>query len=191
MNGSTQVFTDFINTRVLTDMNSNAEACFDGLPAQTLYDSRSYGPPEPTSVVVTTYPNQFAYNSTAISFLTPFVYLPRRGAFEREADLAVGLEGPCEDSGTGGIGNSSRQRSNGTYGSYGGPPGPDNNFYRHVEYNTNASFCGLADDFGHTPHALIDWMLQDPSYVAQFPDLALYKPGGPSINVNFVGEYPL
>ncbi|KAI4276438.1 MAG: hypothetical protein LQ337_002488 [Flavoplaca oasis] len=38
-----------------------------------------------------------------------------------------------------------------------------------------------AENHGHVPQALLDWMLKDPLYVAQLPDLASCGPGGPVI----------
>ncbi|KAI4190766.1 MAG: hypothetical protein LQ346_004855 [Caloplaca aetnensis] len=62
-------------------------------------------------------------------------------------------------------------------------PGPSNQPSGQAVQGRNSSFYGVAEDFGYVPQALLDWMLQDPSYAEKYPDLVSCLPGGPSIRV--------
>ncbi|KAL8900764.1 MAG: hypothetical protein Q9207_005535 [Kuettlingeria erythrocarpa] len=53
----------------------------------------------------------------------------------------------------------------------------------HASTNQSSFFYGVAEDFGYVPQALLDWMLEDPSFVEEYPDLVSCLPGGPSIEV--------
>ncbi|KAL8836992.1 MAG: hypothetical protein Q9176_005993 [Flavoplaca citrina] len=160
-------------TQVFSNVNKYVEAYFDGRPAHTVYEPRPWyldrGRP-PT--VASTYTNPTPYKSATISFPTPFVYLPRAGALERPANIVIRPQGPCGTS----LNDSQLGCS------------PDqvivdssNNQNAAIPYN--ATFEYVAENYGHVPQALLDWMLKDPLYVAQFPDIASCGPGGPQIKL--------
>ncbi|KAL9632971.1 MAG: hypothetical protein Q9204_003586 [Flavoplaca sp. TL-2023a] len=63
--------------------------------------------------------------------------------------------------------------------------GESDNQYKNPPFD---SFNDVAEDYGHVPQALLDWMVKDPLYVAQFPGLASCGLGGPQIKVmNLMG----
>ena len=53
---------------------------------------------------------------------------------------------------------------------------------RAVSTSTSLALNGSVSEYGYVPNFFIDFMAQDPNYVAQFPDLASCFPGGPSID---------
>ncbi|KAL9632657.1 MAG: hypothetical protein Q9204_003706 [Flavoplaca sp. TL-2023a] len=163
-------------TRVFSNINEYVEAYFDRTPVPKFYEANpwylEHGRPTP---VASTYNNPAPYNSTKISFPTPFVHLPRAGASERDATIAVDAVAPCKES----------LRFNFWRLECSQDQMPGYSDYLPANKPSIASFNDVAEDYGHVPQTLLDWMLKDPLNVAQFPDLAACLPGGPSIKVQY------
>ncbi|KAL9038244.1 MAG: hypothetical protein Q9180_003252 [Flavoplaca navasiana] len=163
-------------TTIFSNINEHVEAYFDDTPAPNFYEHGpwylEHGRPTP---VASTYNNPAPYNSTKISFPTPFVHLPHAVASERDATIAVDAVAPCKESLRFNI--SRLQCSQDQI--------PGHSDYLPANKPWHASFHDVAEDYGHVPQALLDWMLKDPLNVAQFPDLAACLPGGPSIIVQY------
>ncbi|KAL8876209.1 MAG: hypothetical protein Q9192_008904, partial [Flavoplaca navasiana] len=159
---------------VFSNINEHVEAYFDGMPAPNFYEPGpwflEHGRPTPGA---STYINLAPYNSTKITFPTPFVHLPRAGASERDATIAVDAVAPCKES----------LRFNFSRLECSQDQIPGQSDYLPANKPWHASFNDGAEDYGHVPQALLDWMLKDPLNVAQFPDLAACLPGGPPIKV--------
>ncbi|KAI4202770.1 MAG: hypothetical protein LQ348_001460 [Seirophora lacunosa] len=156
-------------TRIFDGINTHAEDYFHSrsLPGAA---SKS-GSNTLQATAVATWPETTVhYNHSVISFSVPFVYLPLRGATEKEhvGGTDVGLTGPgkLDD-------------------------GDDENVEsRHLlkravtpQVTLTNNFDGATEDFGYVPQALIDWMVEDPTYMAGYPELASCLPGGPPIKV--------
>ncbi|KAL8889343.1 MAG: hypothetical protein Q9215_003372 [Flavoplaca cf. flavocitrina] len=163
-------------THVFSNINEYVEAYFDGMPVPNFYEAGPYyskhGRPTP---VASTYNNPAPYNSTKITFPTPFVHLPRAGASERDSTVALDAVAPCKES----------LRFNFSRLECSHDQLPGHSDYLHTDKPWHTSFNDVAEDYGHVSQALLDWMLKDPHYVAQFPDLAACLPGGPSISVQY------
>ena len=162
-------------TRVFSNVNEYVEAYFDGTPAPNFYKPGPYylEHGRPTPVASTNSPAP--YNSTIIIFPTPFIHLPCAGTSERDANIAVDAVAPCNESLQFNISQldcSPYQIS-------------EPWVYLDMNEPCNASFDYVAEDYGHVPQALLDWMLKDPHYLVQFPDLAACLPGGPPIKVQY------
>ncbi|KAI4123754.1 MAG: hypothetical protein LQ338_005126 [Usnochroma carphineum] len=98
------------------------------------------------------YPVASTAEHQVLSFSTPFIYQPLRGAVERDADIELKF----------------------------GPLPPIRR--RALTPATNLTGeDGALEDFGYVPQTLIDWMAQNPDYAAQYPGLKSCLPGGPSI----------
>ena len=152
------------------------EAYFDRTPVPNFYEPGPwYLEHGRLTPVASTYNNPAPYNPTKITFPTPFIHLPRAGTSERDASIAVDGVAHCEESFRF---NSSRLECS---------PNqiPGHSDYLPTNKPWNASFNNLAEDYGHVPQVLLDWMLKDPLNVAQFHDLASCLPGGPSIIVQY------
>ncbi|KAL9015021.1 MAG: hypothetical protein Q9173_000353, partial [Seirophora scorigena] len=154
-------------TRVFDGINTHAEDYFHSLllPGAA---SKSGSNTLQATAVATSPETTVHYPHSIISFSVPFVYLPLRGATEKEhvGGTGVGLTGPGKlDDG-----------------------GDENVESRHLlkravapQVTLTNNFDGATEDFGYVPQALIDWMVEDPNYMAGYPELASCLPGGPPI----------
>ncbi|KAL8946001.1 MAG: hypothetical protein Q9222_007542 [Ikaeria aurantiellina] len=98
---------------------------------------------------------------TVISFSTPFIYLPIRGAKE-------GIDGEAQ------VWLGDNYHENTDVAKRALAPAA----------TLSLPTDGAPEDFGYVPQALIDWMVKNPDYAGQYPGLASCLPGGPSIKPN-------
>ncbi|KAL8711177.1 MAG: hypothetical protein Q9220_004322 [cf. Caloplaca sp. 1 TL-2023] len=135
------VSTSFLSSNLFPGINTYAEAYFE---TQDSASKTTAAPP------ISSY--------TVISFSTPFVYLPVRGAKEGIDNEAVVYLGDNYHDNTG---LTKRALAPAT--------------------DLVSPRDGAPEDFGYVPQALIDWMAKNPDYANQYPGLASCLPGGPSI----------
>lgn len=152
-------------TRTFDGINTHAEDYFDLRPGGTVFMSETSSSVLP----ITSSPAEpeTSYNYSIISFPTPFIYLPSRGAtpIGHFGGYGIGLIGAPEPSS--GIAQISKRQDLAPTAGDAAPP---------------SHFEGEAEDFGYVPQALIDWMLQSPDIRKQYPGLASCLPGGPRIH---------
>lgn len=153
-------------TRVFNGINTYAENYFISQSFGITPESGNYSS-QKVATKAPARPNTASYTYSVVSFSTPFIYLPLRGATEKEQ--ACGVEINLIDSL--GYVSEAHKRWSLDDRAVGFQPAP-------IE-----AFNGAIEDLGYVPQALIDWILQDPYYVAQYPGLATCMPGGPSIKV--------
>ena len=136
--------TSLLSVNVFPGINTYAEAYFES-------------PSVPTKTAAL--PPMAVWNYSVISFSTPFVYLPLRGAQE-------GIDGDAE------------------VWLIQNPDIPSTVQKRGLAPATTYSIPndGANEDFGYVPQALIDWMAANPDYSKQYPGLASCVPGGPPIS---------
>lgn len=155
-------------TRVFDGINTHAERYFDSPSLPSAASGTGSHPSRPSAT--TTGPETVPYNHSLITFSDPFVYLPLRGATEKDhsGGTKIGLFNPSEFE----------------------PDGNDSSGSRRLlkkalvpQATLTENFDGATEDFGYVPQALIDWMARDPNYIAQYPGLASCLPGGPPIKV--------
>ena len=162
-----------------TGINSNAEDYFGGLSSSTGTTTESYTVSQwsylpgtkasqvritnQSTIIDTrtetltnvTYAAMKA-SATEIVFSTPFLYFPARG--KTEVFVTAGLPGLVG------------------YSTSAAP------VIARAEPTTSSQyFDPIIADYGYVPQIAIDWMLENPDYVEQYPALASCLPGGPSI----------
>ncbi|KAL8916802.1 MAG: hypothetical protein Q9208_008341, partial [Pyrenodesmia sp. 3 TL-2023] len=163
-------------TRTFTGMNTNAEAYFDSSLPGTLSKSQPFQSP-PTGVVARDVVKPPSQSTTIVSFTTPFVHPRSLSPTQNGAPIifAIGLQGPC------GIDETIPEQL--CAPDEASQPLDPNASESDIEQNQISFSDAVAQDLGHVPQALLDWMLEDPAYVAEYPDLASCLPGGPPIKV--------
>ncbi|KAL9020190.1 MAG: hypothetical protein Q9185_002560 [Variospora sp. 1 TL-2023] len=155
-------------TRVFDGINTHAERYFESPSLPSAASGSGSYPSRPSAT--TTAPETVPYNHSLITFSDPFVYLPLRGATEKEhsGGTKVGLFNPSELELDGDDSSGSRRLLKKALV---------------PQATLTGNFDGATEDFGYVPQALIDWMARDPNYIAQCPGLASCLPGGPPIKV--------
>ncbi|KAL8742558.1 MAG: hypothetical protein Q9184_008236, partial [Pyrenodesmia sp. 2 TL-2023] len=163
-------------TRTFTGINTHAEAHFNSLPPGTFSKSETYRS-HPTSVVPPDVVEPPSQSTTTLSFATPFVHPRSLSATQKGAPIYIdrNLVGPCASDET-----VPEQLCAPDEASQPSEPDASNS---DIVQNQISFSDAVAEDLGYVPQALLDWMLQDPSYIEQFPDLSSCLPGGPPIRV--------
>ena len=161
------------STAVFSGMNSGMQNYFSGqqLPTRVTYDSGSsdfYTVSRPA-----TNTSAFPY-TTVISFSTPYLHFPVRAATELLEHPYIQIVPVVNPNVTDPASSITSM------------PSPTTSMSS-VPTRTTTTDPRLDTDnvaHGFLPSGIIPWMLKNPDYVAQYPNLASCLPGGPSIALN-------